>query len=447
MPTIGGHVIITTVRSRLGRRVSSAGWRCRTSTSRGQQFLRTHSPARATGRPDGPGLRSGGRWPWAGSAWWQATRTPLDVSDGANPADRLTTVAADGYGRTVAGVAVRPGPAGGREPSGAAPAGDCSPGSPRCRSPRTCSAGAEREGGAGARRGAARRGRADQDHRRALPARPGPPARGRQRVEVMPLARLVAWRALTARGDRPRPRSRARAAGRRRPRLARRADRRRHCTGRSPRTWRRPGWSRPAAARSGRWCTTRSASGTCWRPRRACGLGERAYVAWRVDNDPAPDDQLVLRTSQEWANALRAVGRYEGAGELTRGAMSQLRAIPCTASSTATPLPWPSQPGRGPAHLRRLPAGAGVRPGDAGALRVRFGDDHPRTTMSRHNLAISLRLTGDFSAAERLDRSALAGTGTPSATATGAPCCRSTPSPRTSTGRAAIRTCSTSEPS
>lgn len=139
----------------------------------------------------------------------------------------------------------------------------------------------------------------------------------------------------------------------------------------------------------------------------ACGLGERAFATWRVGNDPSKDDHLVLRTSQQWANALRAVGRYEQARELTGNAMSQLRVDPAYGENHAHTL---AMAGSRAADLRISGEYRRALEFDSETLkscRARFTDADPRTIMSRHNRAVSLRLSGDFLAAEREDRTAL----------------------------------------
>lgn len=138
----------------------------------------------------------------------------------------------------------------------------------------------------------------------------------------------------------------------------------------------------------------------------ACELGEWADKKWR-GGDPADDDHLVLRTSQERANALRALGRYDEARELTLSAMSQLRLDPSYGENHRYTLAMSSSQA---ADLRI--AGDYQR-----ALRIdretfqrclaKFHEDHQRTTMSGHNLAISLRLSGSFRDAEEQDRTAL----------------------------------------
>ncbi|MBB2946641.1 tetratricopeptide (TPR) repeat protein [Actinoplanes lutulentus] len=140
----------------------------------------------------------------------------------------------------------------------------------------------------------------------------------------------------------------------------------------------------------------------------ACDLGEQAYKAWRPGNDPSTDDHLLLRMSHEWANALRATGQYERAGELTRGAMSQLGVDPAYGEDHPYTL---AMAGSRAADLRI--AGDYRRALEVDEetyelCKARFGEDHPRTVMSLHNRGISLRLNGEFRQAEQTDREALA---------------------------------------
>ncbi|MEU4689069.1 FxSxx-COOH system tetratricopeptide repeat protein [Actinoplanes sp. NPDC023714] len=140
----------------------------------------------------------------------------------------------------------------------------------------------------------------------------------------------------------------------------------------------------------------------------ACVLGEQAYAAWRPGNDPSTDDHLVLRMSHEWANALRAAGQYERAGELIREAMGQLEVDPAYGEDHPYTL---AMAGSRAADLRIAGDYRRALEQDQetyGLCRARFGDDHLRTIMSLHNKAISLRLTGAFEEAEEADRQALA---------------------------------------
>jgi tetratricopeptide (TPR) repeat protein len=140
---------------------------------------------------------------------------------------------------------------------------------------------------------------------------------------------------------------------------------------------------------------------------RAEELGEEAYTRWRLDNDPSADDHLLLRVSHEWADALRSQGRYQQASELTRNAMSVLRADPAYGENHPHTL---DVAGGRAADLRV--AGEYRRAGELAedTLRrceVRLGERHWRTVASRHDLAVSLRFAGDFAAAEHHDRIAL----------------------------------------
>jgi tetratricopeptide (TPR) repeat protein len=136
-------------------------------------------------------------------------------------------------------------------------------------------------------------------------------------------------------------------------------------------------------------------------------LGELAVATWQ--HSPCADENyLVLRTTQQLANALRAVGEHEKARTLIVNAMSQLRLDPdcgedheytlAMAASRAADLRIAGE------YSRALNV--------AGETFQRcvnlFGDTDPRTIMSRHNLAVSLRLAGEFTRAEAEDRTALA---------------------------------------
>lgn len=408
----GGHVVITTCDPVLGQDVSSVGIEVPDlDPAEAEELLRQHEPGAAAERLQGV-IDTYGRTPLAlrqAVAWWRATQTPLDVSDGVNPADRLTTVAADGYGRSASRALLF---VLDRLEAASRPALRLLE-TLTCLAPVPVSKHLLTQGvSAKVEPALAEALRGDFALTKAIAAlcRHGLArlADDGRRIEVMPLARLVAFRALVGE-EAARARDHAHA-------LLAAAD---------------PGWpdeqtdspelyweiaahveaaglveSRSGAAREVVYHQIR------FRYLHgdhavACGLGERAYVTWRVDNDPEQDDHLVLRTSQEWANALRAVGRYEKAGELTRAAMSQLRVDPLYGEQHRYTLAMAASRA---ADLRISGDYQRAREFDGETLEHchnGFGDDHPRTTMSRHNLAISLRLIGDFAAAEELDRSAL----------------------------------------
>jgi tetratricopeptide (TPR) repeat protein len=341
-------------------------------------------------------------------AWWRETGTPVGVLDGADPADRLDTVPADGYGRNASLTLlfaldrleqVNPPALAlletlvcfartpvskellGRGASG--PADDDLADLPRGEVALNKIIGDLRRHGLVRFTGSGRR------------------------VEVLPLVRLVVRRALAG-ADAARARRRAHA-------LLAAAD---------------PGWpdDQPSAelyreiaahvdATGLVTSTVPAARRTVYHQIRfrylsgdyavACELGERAYTTWLAANDPAEDDHLVLRTAHEWANALRAAGEYTRAGDLTRIAMGQLRVDPEYGESHRYTLAMAA--GRA-ADLRiagDYRRALEVDEETFALSRASFGDDHPRTTMSRHNHGISLRLTGDFRTAEQVDRTAL----------------------------------------
>src|SRR5262249_5536209 len=57
-------------------------------------------------------------------------------------------------------------------------------------------------------------------------------------------------------------------------------------------------------------------------------LGELAVGTWGAEDFLGPDDEFVLRATNEWANALRAGGSYQPARALTSEALRRLRAKP-----------------------------------------------------------------------------------------------------------------------
>jgi tetratricopeptide (TPR) repeat protein len=408
----GGHVIITTCDPVLGRDVSSVGIEVPDlDPGEAEALLRQQEADAPPERIQGV-IDTYGRTPLAlrqAVAWWRATRTPIDVSDGADPADRLATVAAEGYGRSASRALLfilDRLEASSRPALRLLEALACLAPVPVSKDLLARGANAKVDPAlAAALRGEVALSKAIAELCRHGLARLADDGR---RIEVMPLARLVARRALTGE-EAVLARGHAHA-------LLAAAD---------------PGWPDEQTDSAALYweiaahveaaelvgARSREAREVVYHQIRfryllgdhaeACGLGERAYVTWRVDNDPTQDDHLVLRTSQEWANALRAVGRYEKAGELTRAAMSQLRVDPLYGEQHRYTLAMAA--GRA-ADLRISGDYQRAREFDEETLErseTAFGPEHPRTTMSRHNLAISLRLTGDFSAAEQLDRSAL----------------------------------------
>jgi tetratricopeptide (TPR) repeat protein len=135
----------------------------------------------------------------------------------------------------------------------------------------------------------------------------------------------------------------------------------------------------------------------------ACVLGEAAVTAWREPAFLGPDHELVLLATRQWANALRACGGYEQSRRLTEDAMRRLEADADFGNDHPQTLSMAS----GFAADLRI-AGEYDR-----ALRLseetyqRYAavlDDNDRHRLaSHHNLAVSLRLAGRFSDALTVD--------------------------------------------
>ncbi|MFD0522886.1 FxSxx-COOH system tetratricopeptide repeat protein [Paractinoplanes durhamensis] len=409
----GGHVIITTRDPSLGDDGSTTGIEIPDlEPGEAEELLRDHDPE-VDDEQVKHTLETYGRSPLAlrqTIAWSRAAGISFGPVDGVNPADLLTTTPAEGYGRTASLALLF---ALDRLEAASNPALllletlACFAPVPVSRDLLGRSATAQTdEVLAGFPRDEVTLNKAMAELRRRGLTRLT--ADG-QRIELLPLARLVVRRALSGK-ERDQARARAHAV------LAAA----------------NPGWpdDRPPAADTYYWeiaahvDATGLVSATGLRAREAvyhqirfrylcgdysvaCDLGELAHAAWRVGNDPSQDDHLVLRTSQELANALRAAGRYERAGALTRTAMSQLRVDPAYGESHPYSVAVAASRA---ADLRIAGDYARAHEFDRETLaqcEENFGADHPRTTMSRHRLAISLRLTGAFRAAEQADRAAL----------------------------------------
>jgi tetratricopeptide (TPR) repeat protein len=139
----------------------------------------------------------------------------------------------------------------------------------------------------------------------------------------------------------------------------------------------------------------------------ACSLAESAVNIWRAADVPEPADELVLHVTHEWANALRALGRYQKARELTADAMSRLRVDPAYGEDHPLTLSMSSSHAFDlrVAGLYEKALAIDRRTLD-GYLRE-YGEHDPRTMNGRHNLAVSLRHVGDFAAAAVVDRDTL----------------------------------------
>jgi hypothetical protein len=136
-------------------------------------------------------------------------------------------------------------------------------------------------------------------------------------------------------------------------------------------------------------------------------LGDTAVMAWQGADFLGPDAEFVLLTKREWANVLRALGRYARAREIDAEVMTRLRGSEKYGENHMYTL----DTARGYAADLRI-AGDYQR-----ALELdreshhRLSAHHPnevdRIGVSHHNMAVSHRLLGDFAAAETIDRDEL----------------------------------------
>ncbi|MFI5910258.1 FxSxx-COOH system tetratricopeptide repeat protein [Dactylosporangium sp. NPDC051541] len=408
----GGHVVITTRDPAIGGDEASTGLPVPDlATTEVAELLHGHDPDAPVELIEAV-VGAYGAAPLALRqvlAWWQATGAPLDLSGDLDPADRLNPLPVDGYGRSASLAllfALDRLEAASRAALLLLEALVCFAPVPVSKALLGRAAGAPVDAALGeVLRGDIALNKTILELRRQGLARLTSDG---ARIEVVPLARLVARRALSG-GEAERARRHAHA-------LLAAAD---------------PGWPDDKSASEDLYreiaehvdATAMIESRA--RPVReavlhqirfrylvgeqmaACELGENAYNAWRIGNDPDDDDQLVLRASQAWANALRANGRYEKASRLTREAMSQLRVDSHYGEDHPHTL---GMAGSRAADLRIAGDYERAREFDEETLArwaTQFGADDPRTIMSRHNLAISLRLAGAFEAAEAADRTVL----------------------------------------
>jgi tetratricopeptide (TPR) repeat protein len=136
-------------------------------------------------------------------------------------------------------------------------------------------------------------------------------------------------------------------------------------------------------------------------------LGETAVATWQDPDFLGPDHEMVLRATREWANALRSLGRYAEARELTTDAMRRLR----ESSRYGPDHEYTLSMARSHAADLRIDG----RYQDAYELDRQNYERHvgryntysERTATSRHNVAVSLRLLGRFAGAEAVDRAEL----------------------------------------
>ncbi len=139
--------------------------------------------------------------------------------------------------------------------------------------------------------------------------------------------------------------------------------------------------------------------------RDACDLAETAVKTWqRPDNSHGQNNEFALLATREWANALRALGQYRRAREVTEDGMRRLLDDPRYGSEHA--------------HTIAMAAGLAADLRIAGeyqrALQIAeensrrhvglYGQTDRRTAVSQHNHAVSLRLVGDFEAARVVDK-------------------------------------------
>ncbi|MBM2615737.1 tetratricopeptide repeat protein [Actinoplanes sp. LDG1-06] len=134
-------------------------------------------------------------------------------------------------------------------------------------------------------------------------------------------------------------------------------------------------------------------------------LGELAVAAWSRPPDaeaPGPGDDLTFRAIRETANALRALGRYEDARQMTQAAFDRLRSDPHYGEGHRRTLDLAGALG---IYLRITGAYAEALEVDQNvvSLRAQVSEDSPATLGAMGNLAVSLRMNGKFSEAYSLD--------------------------------------------
>ena len=140
-------------------------------------------------------------------------------------------------------------------------------------------------------------------------------------------------------------------------------------------------------------------------------LGAEAEAAWTEPEGPdtdgrlAPGDELVLQIKREWANALRAAGRYGDAERLTAALMTRVRADGAYSDDHSVALDLARSRGHD-LRIAGLYAQAYELDQATYARHVRKYEDEndDRTVASRYNLGISLRFVGRFAEAEAGDR-------------------------------------------
>jgi tetratricopeptide (TPR) repeat protein len=136
----------------------------------------------------------------------------------------------------------------------------------------------------------------------------------------------------------------------------------------------------------------------------ACRLGQAAVTTWREDNFLGQNHILVLRATREWANALRSTGRYERSHELTADAVSRLRSNPEYGEDDQHTLAMTTSLAADLRIAGKYREALATDEDNHRRYTTRFGDNSRHTAISHHNLAVSLRLVGDFLRAHTVDQ-------------------------------------------
>ncbi len=139
----------------------------------------------------------------------------------------------------------------------------------------------------------------------------------------------------------------------------------------------------------------------------AARLAEWAVTTWQEESFLGPDHEFVFLATREWANALRALGHYKRSRELTAQARARLQANPAFGDDHEHTLALTASFA---ADLRiegRYEQALTVDRDNFTRHVAKYGNLHTRTASSRHNLAVSLRHVGDFSSAFEMDQAEL----------------------------------------
>ncbi len=136
-------------------------------------------------------------------------------------------------------------------------------------------------------------------------------------------------------------------------------------------------------------------------------LGQAAVTAWRAEDFLGPDHELVLLATREWANALRATGRYDRSRELTEEAMSRLRQLPHFGDDHPDTLAMATSLAAEKRIAGHYQEAQRIDEENHRRHLARYGPENRRTASSHHNLAVSLRHVGDFGRALEVDEAEL----------------------------------------